>query len=323
MSGAADAVVLVTSRSFREADPSVRDRLESAVDEVRYAGSGKPLESAELAAELGDVDGVILGTDRADADVIDAGAPRLRALSRYGTATDNVDLEAAARNGVVVTHTPGANAGAVAELAIGLMLSLARGIPAADRAVRAGGWPTLRGRELGGATVGLLGFGHIGQEVARRAVALGCDVVAHDPVADRDIAEELGMTLAEPEQVAERADFLSLHLPLNYETRDLVGAQLLDRMRPGTFLVNTARGELVVDEDLTAALDSGRLAGAALDTLRREPPEPGNPLVGRDDVILTPHTAAHTHEATLAMGEGAVANLLAVLDGREPPHRVV
>jgi D-3-phosphoglycerate dehydrogenase / 2-oxoglutarate reductase len=323
VSGAADAVVLVTSRSFREADPKVREALESGVAEVRYAGAGQPLDSADLAAELGDVDGVILGTDRADAAAIEAGVPRLRVLSRYGTATDNVDLEAAARNGVVVTHTPGSNAGAVAELAIGLMLSLARGIPAADRAVRAGGWPTLQGRELRGATVGLLGFGHIGQEVARRAVALGCRVIAHDPVADRDVAERLRVELAGPERVAERADFLSLHLPLTDETRNLVAAPLLDRMQPGAFLVNTARGELVVDEELASALDSGRLAGAALDTLRREPPEEGNPLVGRDDVILTPHTAAHTHEATLAMGRGAVANLLAVLDGRDPPHRVV
>ena len=322
MSGATEAVVLVTSRSFREADPSIREQLEGAVAEVRYAGSGKPLGSAELACELGDVDGVILGTDRADAAAIGAGAPRLRVLSRYGTATDNVDLEAARRNGVVVTHTPGANASAVAELAIALMLSLARSIPAADRAVRAGAWPALRGRELRGATVGLLGLGHIGREVARRAVALGCEVVAHDPLSDREVAEELGVELASPEGVAERADFLSLHVPLTDSTRDLVGAPLLERMRPGGFLVNTARGEVVVEEDLAAALDSGRLAGAALDTLRVEPPGPDNPLVGRDDVILTPHTAAHTHEATLAMGRGAVANLLAVLDGREPEHRV-
>jgi phosphoglycerate dehydrogenase-like enzyme len=322
VSGAADAVVLVTSRSFLQAGAAVLEELEAAVGEVRYTGSGKPLDSAELAAELGDVDGIILGTDRADAAALDAGAPRLRVLSRYGTATDNVDLEAAARNGVVVTHTPGANADAVAELAIGLMLALARSIPAADRAVRAGDWPTLCGRELGGATVGLLGFGHIGRAVARRAAALGCEVVAHDPVADSGLADHLGVTLAGAGEVVERADFLSLHMPLSDETRDLVDAALLARMRPGSYLVNTARGEIVVDEDVVAALESGRLAGAALDTLRQEPPRAGNPLVGRDDVIVTPHTAAHTREATAAMGRGAVANLVAVLDGREPPHRV-
>jgi D-3-phosphoglycerate dehydrogenase / 2-oxoglutarate reductase len=318
-----EAVVLVTSRSFRRADPRVREELEGAVAEVRYGDSGKPLTSQELAAELGDVDGVILGTDIADAAAIEAGTPRLRVLSRYGTATDNVDLVAAERNGVIVTHTPGANASAVAELAIGLMFALAREIPRLDRAIRAGEWPTTSGRELRGATVGLLGFGHIGQEVAGRAAALGCRVLAHDPVADTEVAERLRVELAGPEEVAQGADFLSLHLPLTPETRDLVDASLLGRMPRGAFLVNTARGELVVDEDLAAALDSGALAGAALDTLREEPPSAGSPLVGRDDVILTPHSAAHTREATLAMGQGAVANLLAALDGRDPPHRVV
>jgi D-3-phosphoglycerate dehydrogenase len=322
VSGAADAVVLVTPRSFGQADPGVRAVLERSVSEVRYNERGRPLDAEELAAEVGDVDGVILGIDRADAAVLDAAAPRLKVLARYGVATDNIDLEAAARLGVVVTNTPGANAEAVAELAIALMLALARSLPHADRLVRSGEWPTLRGRQLAGATVGLLGLGRIGRAVARRAVALGCEVIGHDPEADRAFAAEHGVALAGPEEVVERADFLSLHLPLTPETRDLVDSSLLDRMRPGSFLVNTARGELVVEEDLARALDRGRLAGAALDTLRGEPPGPDHPLVGRNDVIVTPHTGAHTHEATRAMGRAAVADLLAVLDGRRPRHPV-
>jgi D-3-phosphoglycerate dehydrogenase len=323
VSGAADAVVLVTSRSFGRDDPGVREHLEQAVAEVRYNRRGRPLEPAELATELGDVDGVILGVDRVDATVLRAGAPRLRALARYGVATDNVDLAEAAHRGVVVTHTPGANSDAVAELAIGLMLCLARSLPRADRRVRAGGWPTLTGRQLAGATVGLLGLGRIGQGVAQRAVALGCDVMAHDPAAHRAFADAHDVALASTEEVVERADFLSLHLPLTPKTRDLVSWSLLDRMRRGSFLVNTARGELVVEEDLIRALERGRLAGAALDTLRQEPPQRDHPLVERDDVIVTPHIGAHTREATTAMGRAAVADLLAVLDGRAPLHPVV
>jgi len=322
VSGAADAVVLVASRSFAQADPALRERLEGAVAEVRYNETGRPLASAELAAALGDVDGVILGTDEADSAALAAGAPRLRVLARYGVATDNVDLEAAAGNGVVVTHTPGANSEAVAELAIGLIFALARELPRADRLVRGGDWPTLRGREVRGATVGLLGLGSIGAAVARRARALGCDVVGHDPAVDAAGAEAIGVTLASMEEVAERADFLSLHLPLTPGTRDLIDSSLLGRMRAGSYLVNTARGELVVEEDLIAALDGGPLAGAALDTLRHEPPEPGHPLLARDDVIFTPHTGAHTIEATSAMGQAAVEDLLAVLDGRPPRHPV-
>jgi D-3-phosphoglycerate dehydrogenase / 2-oxoglutarate reductase len=322
VSGAADAVVFVTSRSFGQGDQGVREQLEDAVAEVRYNELGRPLTSAELAAALGDVDGVILGVDEADAAALASGGSRLRVLARYGVATDNVDLEAAARAGVAVTHTPGANADAVAELAIGLMLALARSIPEADRLVRGGAWPSLRGRQVSGATVGLLGLGQVGRAVARRALALGCEVVAHDPAADRATAGTLGVAIAPEESVVEAADFLSLHLPLTPETRDMVDASLLDRMRHGSFLVNTARGELVVEADLVRALDEGRLAGAALDTFRHEPPPEGHPLVGRDDVIVTPHMGAHTDEAATAMGRAAVADLLAVLDGRPPRHPV-
>jgi phosphoglycerate dehydrogenase-like enzyme len=318
---ARDAVVLVTARSFGRDRAELREELEGAVREVRWNELGRPLGSAELREALTDVDGVIAGVDRFDADAIEA-APRLRVIARHGTGTDTVDLEAARRRGVVVTNTPGANAVAVAELAIGVMLALARSIPEGDRRVRAGDYRASSGVQLGGRTVGLIGLGRVGSEVARRAAALGCDVLAHDPAVSPENAGRTGARLAGQEEVVAEADFLSLHVPVTEATRDLVDAGFLARMKPGSFLVNTARGELVVEEDLARALEDGRLAGAGLDATRDEPPRPGNPLLERADVILTPHCGASTDEARAAMGRAALDDLLAVLEGRPPRHPV-
>ena len=318
---ARDAVVLVTARSFGRGRPELRGELEAAVREVRWNDLGRPLTAAELRDAVADVDGVIAGVDRFDSEVI-AAAPRLRVIARHGSGTDAVDLGAARRRGVVVTNTPGANAAAVAELAIGLMLALARRIPESDRRVRAGEYGALPGVQLAGRTVGLIGLGRVGGEVARRAAALGCRVVAYDPAVAAEQARRLEADLAEREEVVAQADFLSLHVPLSDATRDMVDAAFLGRMKPGAFLINTARGELVVEKDLVGALESGRLAGAALDATREEPPAPDNPLLARDDVILTPHTGAATEEAGAAMGRAALDDLLAVLDGGTPRNPV-
>lgn len=312
------SVVLVTPRSFRAGDPAVVERLEAAVDEVRYNDLGRPLTAAELRERLDGVDGLLAGLDEIDASVFDA-APRLRVVARYGAGYDRVDLRAAARHGVVVTATPGANASAVAEWTLTLMLALCRPLLAADRAVRAGEWPVLRGRELGARTVGLLGLGRIGALVARRCAAFGCEVLAHDPLLS---TTDCGARLVGLDELACRAEVLSLHAPLTDGTRDLVDRTLLAELPEGAVLVNTARGELVDEDALLWALDEGPLAAAALDALRCEPPPPGHPLLGRDDVLVTPHAAPHTAEATAEMGRMAVEDLLAVLGGEAPGHPV-
>jgi D-3-phosphoglycerate dehydrogenase / 2-oxoglutarate reductase len=317
-----DAVVLVTARSFGRGHPELREELERMVRGVRWNDRGRPLTADELREAIADVDGVIAGVDQFDAEVIGA-APGLRVIARHGTGTDGVDLDAARSAGVTVTNTPGANAEAVAELAIGLMFALARRIPEGDRRLRTGEYGALPGVQLGGRTVGLIGLGRAGSEVARRAAALGCTVLAFDPAVSAERAAAVGATLAEQERVVAEADFLSLHLPVTGATRDLVDAGFLGRMKRGAFMVNTARGELVVEEDLAEALETGWLAGAALDTTREEPPLPDNPLLERDDVILTPHSGADTDEARAAMGRAALDDLLAVLDGRPPRHPVV
>jgi D-3-phosphoglycerate dehydrogenase len=312
-----EAVVVVTPRSYREASADARKRLESEVGTVRYNDRGRALTAAELRDELADADGVIAGLDPFDAEVL-AAAPKLRCIARYGIGVDRVDLDAARRHGIVVTNTPAANSDAVAELALALILALLRRVPRLDRAVRAGRWEPERGTELGRSTVGIIGLGRVGAGLARRVGALGARVLAHDPYVDTAQAQSHGAELVELERLLAEADIVSLHAAVTDETRDLIDAEALARMRPGAFLVNTARGELVVEEDLVAALDSGALAGAALDSLRTEPPDPGHPLLACDDVILTPHAGAQTDAARVAMALAATEDLLTVLAGGTP-----
>ncbi|MGI8825859.1 MAG: phosphoglycerate dehydrogenase [Chloroflexota bacterium] len=317
----AESILLVTPRSFGAGDPALRPDLEMAVREVRYNRLGRPLRAEELRTQIGDVDGLLAGLDEIDASVF-AAAPRLRVVARYGAGTSNVDLEAAAKHGVVVTNTPGANAEAVAELALGMMFALARSLCHADRVTHAGQWPSMRGLEIRGRTVGILGLGHIGQIVALSASSLGCNVLAYDPYTDERVAATCQARLGSLEEVVTRAHFLTLHLPLTPETRRIVNRALLERLPKGAYLINTARGELVVEKDVLWALDAGQLRGAALDTLEREPPAADHLFRRREDVILTPHIGAHTEEAAMAMGRHATHDLLAVLSGQSPRFAV-
>lgn len=317
MSDLSAAKVLVTPRSFGAHDPELRRDLERAVGQVRYNRRGRALTADELREEIGDVDGVIAGLDEIDNSVFDA-APCLKVVARYGVGVSNVDLDAARRHGVVVTNTPGANSEAVAELTIGFLFALARSIVQANAAAHAGRWTPIEGMEIAGKTVGILGGGRIGLAVARRAVALGCRVLAYDPYADRSVLAAAGAHSVSLEQVLVESHVLSLHLPLTEETRGLVDAGFLAQARPGVLLINTARGELIVEDDLLRALESGRVGGAALDTLTQEPAPTGHPLLRNDRVLVTPHVGAHTREATNAMGRMATDDLIAVLSGAQP-----
>jgi D-3-phosphoglycerate dehydrogenase len=313
--------VLVTPTSFGRSDPSIRLELERQVGEVVYNDTGKPLRAAELEALIAGFDGYIAGLDEVTAEVL-AAAGQLKVIARYGVGVDQVDLAAARDRGIVVTNTPGANSKAVAELAVGLMLALARSIPQASQDTKAGGWPRLAGFSLEGRTVGLYGFGAIGKEVARRLRGFDCTVLAHDVAPDREFAAAEGVRLCSPGELIAAADFLSLHCPVVPETRGLVDDRFLDAMKPGAFLINTARGELVDEHCLLAALRSGHLRGVALDVYSHEPPGAGHPLMALPQVIATPHMASITDGATNAMGRMALADCLAVLRGESPRHPV-
>lgn len=315
-----DCIVVVTARSYGVHDAGLRDDLERAVREVRYRPG--PLGSAELTGLVADADGLLAGLDEIDAAVF-ARAPRLRVVARYGVGTDRVDLEAAARYGVTVTVTPGANANAVAEMTIALLLAAVRHLGSARDRVAAGEWPTLTGGELAGRTLGLVGLGRIGTLVASKARALGLRVVAYDAFLTEEEAAARGAELVGLDVLAGESDAVSLHAPLSEATRGIVDRGLVERMKPGAVLVNTARGELVDEDALLWGLDHGPLGGAALDVLANEPPPPDHPLLGRPDVLVTPHIGAHTPEAETAMGRTALDDLLAVLSGREPRFPVV
>jgi phosphoglycerate dehydrogenase-like enzyme len=314
--------VLVTPRSYGKNDPGLKSELEAAVGEVVYNPEGRSLSAAEVAGLISGCHGYIAGLDEVDASVF-AAAPDLKVVARYGVGVDRVDLEAAKAAGVVVTNTPGANSVSVAELTVGLMLALARNITAANAAIGRGEWPKLSGTALEGKTVGIVGLGAIGRLVALRLAAFGCRLLSFDPFADKEFAAANGVKLVGLDELLPASDFVTLHCPVLDDTRDMVDASFLAKVKKGAFLVNTARGELVVEKDLVAALKAGQLKGAALDAMRSEPPAKDDPLLSADNVILTPHTGAHADSATNAMGRGALDGCLAVLRGEEPKFRVV
>jgi D-3-phosphoglycerate dehydrogenase / 2-oxoglutarate reductase len=256
-----------------------------------------------LPAALVDADALVVRSAVQVDDALLHHAPKLRVIGRAGVGVDNIDADAATRRGIVVMNTPGANAVAVAEIAIGLMIALARKLPAATSGMHAGKWEkkNLQGAELRNKTLGILGLGRIGLEVARRARGFGLEIVGADPFVSAAIARENGISLVSLDELFAKADYLTLHVGLTPQTANIVNAKTLAAMKPGVRIINCARGELVDEEALVAALRSGHVAGAALDVFREEPPK-NLVYAGLDNVILTPHIAGSTAEAQEAVG---------------------
>jgi phosphoglycerate dehydrogenase-like enzyme len=296
-------VVAVTPRSFRQTPGVHLERLAGL--DVRFPDVERPLDEDEMVELVRGCSGLIVGVDPVTALVLEAGP--LAVVVKYGSGTDNIDLDAAAARGVRVRSTPGANARSVAELAIGLLLTLARHISVHDRSVRAGSWRRMTGVELAGKRLGVIGYGAIGREVTRIAHGLDMQVVAHDPFVDEAEVPLVGL-----DELYATSDVVSLHLPLTRETRGFVGELELEAMKPSAFLINAARGGLVDERALAEALRSGALAGAALDGFEAEPLAQ-SPLRELDNVVLSPHAGASTHEAVLRAATRAVDQLLADL----------
>jgi len=279
----------------------------SAADALRAAGWSVDTKSGrkpdELARDLANADALIVRSATQVTAALLASAPKLRVIARAGTGVDNVDVPAATARGILVMNAAGANSISVAELAIGLMLSLARTIPAADASMKQGVWDKKRfmGIELRGKMLGVVGFGRIGREVAARARAFDMDVVAYDPFIASRAADAAGVPLVELDELLARADFITLHVPALPETRHLVNADRIARMKKGVRIVNTARGELIDDAALAAAIASGQVAGAGLDVFDPEPPT-DTTLTQLPQVIATPHVAASTIEGQALVG---------------------
>jgi D-3-phosphoglycerate dehydrogenase len=256
-----------------------------------------------LPDELADADALIVRSAvQADAALL-AHAPKLRIIGRAGVGVDNIDAAEATRLGIVVMNTPGANATAVAELTLGLMISMCRSIPRANASMHLGKWDkkTLQGSELRGKTLGIVGLGRIGLEVARRAKAFGMELIGYDPFIAPVIARENGVTLVSIDDVFGQSDFLSLHVGLTPQTEGLINKHSIAIMKKGIRIVNCARGELIVDEALAEAIKSGHVAGAALDVFRAEPLK-DSPYFELENVLLSPHIAGSTDEAQEAIG---------------------
>jgi D-3-phosphoglycerate dehydrogenase len=256
-----------------------------------------------LESALADADGLVVRSAVQATDALMEHAPKLRVIGRAGVGVDNIDAEAATRRGVVVMNTPGANAIAVAELTIGLMLALGRKLVAANATMHAGKWEkkSLQGAELRGKTLGILGLGRVGMEVAKRARAFGMELVGSDPFVPAAVARENGIALVSVEELFAQADYLTLHVGLTPQTQGIVNAKTIAKMKKGVRIVNCARGELIEDAALVEALKSGQVAGAALDVFAKEPLK-DSAYFGLDNVILTPHIAGSTAEAQEAVG---------------------
>ena len=286
----------------------------SALDLLRAEGWAVDARTGrapdQLLTDLADADAIVVrSATRVTAPLIDA-APRLRVIARAGTGVDNVDVPAASARGIVVMNAPGANSISVAELAMGLILSMARHLPAADAAMKQGKWEKKKflGEEVRDKTLGLAGLGRIGQEVARRASAFGMRILAHDPFISEQVAADLGVELVSLDDLFARADYVSLHMPSNEKTRNIVNAERLARARKGLRIINTARGDLIDEKALADAIEAGQVGGAALDVFEQEPTV-DHRLQMLPQVIATPHIAASTREGQELVGVETAAAL--------------
>jgi len=286
----------------------------SALDLLRREGWSVDARTGRtpdaLAADLASAQALVVrSATKVTAALIQA-APNLRVIARAGTGVDNVDVAAASARGIIVMNAPGANSVSVAELAVGLILAMARHLPAADAAMKQGKWEKKKflGEEVRDKTLGLAGLGRIGQEVARRAAGFGMKIVAHDPFVSEAVATSLGVELVSLDDVFARADYVSLHLPSTPQTRHLVNAERLARARKGIRIVNTARGDLIDEAALAAAIESGHVGGAALDVFEKEPTVDQR-LQMLPQVVATPHIAASTREGQELVGVETAAAL--------------
>jgi D-3-phosphoglycerate dehydrogenase len=314
--------VLITTTSFMETPGAHHDLLREQGYEIVTARG--PLTESEMIDLVGEVDGIICGDDDITRRVIETALPQLKVISKYGIGVDRIDLEGALDLGVPVAYTPGVNEVTVAEHVFGLMISLARNIPQENQLVKGGQWKRITGYELWGKTIGIIGMGRIGKQVARRALAFEMKVLGCDPIWDDPFCQQysVGRCLV-TEELLEQGDFISLHVNLTPENRNFINRDRLRLMKRTAYLINCARGGLVNTADLLDALREGRIAGFATDVMEHEPPDPKDPLItcGLDNVILTPHIGSRTYESVVRQATMAVKNLVAVLRGEAPLAR--
>jgi len=313
--------VLISATSFSTLTPEPEERLRAEGYEIIHNPYGRPMTAEELRPLLAQVEAVAAGVDQFHPPAFDD-ARNLKVIARHGAGLDCVDIPECTRRGIVVANTPGANAEAVADMALALMLAVARRVPEGDACIKAGGWENTYGRDLFKATLGLLGLGRIGKGVARRCRGFDMRILAYDPYFDEAFAQQFGVERADSvDQVLREADFVSLHLPLMPETRGFINKTRLAMMKPTAILVNTARGAIIDEAALAEALTAGAIYGAGLDVYASEPPT-NSPLLRCPRTVTLPHVSSNTPGALLAMGNGVTDAIIAVLNGKKPEFLV-
>ncbi|MDL2296224.1 phosphoglycerate dehydrogenase [Lachnospiraceae bacterium OttesenSCG-928-E19] len=298
--------VVVTARSFGKADNQAEELLKSHNCQVIK------VDPAEIGDAIGDADAVIAGLDVYNEELI-AKAKQLKVISRYGVGYDKVDVKAATARGVKVTITPGANGDSVADLAVALMLDVARNVAVMDHAMKKENQVRPSGIELWQKTLGVVGAGRIGQGVARRCKGFDMNILCFDTYEDETFKKECNASYVDFEQLIAESDFITIHAPMTPETENMFNADVLRKMKNSAVIVNTARGGIIDEDALYEALKSGEIYGAALDATVKEPPY-GSPLLTLDNCIITPHAGAATKEASSKMSLMAAQNVIEVLE---------
>ena len=307
--------ILVTDEIAEEAMNKLKEKHEVVFQELR---------GEELKKEIGNYDALMVrSATKVTKDIIQA-AERLKVIGRAGVGVDNIDVEEATKKGIIVVNSPTGASISVAELTIGHMISLARHLTKADKTMKEGIWAKkqLKGRELHGKTLGIVGCGNIGKVVAKYAKAFNMEVIGYDPFLSKEEMEEHGIKKVDSlEELMKTADFVSLHIPHIPQTHHLINEKMLSLMKPTAYLINCARGGIVDEEALYEALKEKKIAGAALDVYEKEPPEK-SPLFELENVVFTPHLGASTVEGQIRAGVICAEQILKVLDGEEPDYWV-
>ncbi|HXB59365.1 MAG TPA: phosphoglycerate dehydrogenase [Candidatus Acidoferrales bacterium] len=313
--------ILLTTTSFQDTPGAHHDLLAQTGWEIITARG--PLNEADTLALVGDVDGYICGDDAITRKVLEKARPKLKVLSKYGIGVDKIDIKSATEFGIPVLFTPGVNHTTVAEHNFLLLLALEKNFLFHTDSTRSGGWKRKTGHELLEKTIGIIGMGRIGREVAIRAKAFGMKILGFDLHWDEKFAAEHGLQQAKTlDDIYKNSDYISLHTNLTPETKDMISAASIAKMKKGVLILNCARGEIVNTSDMIAGLKSGQVGGYGTDVLDQEPPPPDHPLLKLPNVVCTPHVASRTYESVVRQATTSVKNLILAMKGEQPIAQV-
>lgn len=312
--------VYIASRSFGKFSENALELVKS-IAKIERNPYGRVMNEEELLKVIGDIDGLIVGADKITRKIMEH-SKNLKIIAKHGVGIDNIDLKAATDNNIVVTYAPHANAEAVADFTMGLILSVARHVPQAHFSTTRSKWEATKfmGTEVYGKTIGIIGLGVIGYRVAKRARGFDMRIFAYDPYISIERAEEISATLVSFETLLRESDFVTLHVALTDETRGMIGEKELALMKKTAYLINTARGAIVDEKALYIGLKNGEIAGAAIDVYSEEPPGDDFPLFKLSNVVLSPHIAAYTNEAMDRMGKIVAEDIIKFFKGEKPQH---